>query len=99
MSSLLPGRTGTAEAVWLNRPMPQPPTEEQRLTLPQCPIINVPFADGHGHVERHECGNYAVNIWPCDKCSSHPGDMTDEAVSHFCDPHPTHQTDLFTHPR
>lgn len=49
--------------------------------MTHCPVRSVPFADGHGSVRQHACGNYAVNIWPCTDCDSHPGDPSHPAVA------------------
>lgn len=54
------------------------------LADPRCPIRDVPFADGRGSVRVHECGRYAVNIWPCHKCG-HPGDQSVPAVRAYSD--------------
>lgn len=60
---------------------PDWPDSQMDLALPRtCPVRSVPFADGHGSVRRHECGNYAVNIWPCYDCDDHPGDLSVPAV-------------------
>lgn len=58
-------------------------TQAELFPARVCPIRRVPFADGEGYVLQHECGRYAVNIWPCFECTSHPGDLSVPAVRAF----------------